>query len=177
MAFPAPCSFSGDYTDSVLQHAAAAAATAGATGPNNNNGYVVPAGTSGEYGGGPPHAHVGQHTLPHPHHLHRGGLHSGSNATLHSALNGGGVNGNMSLTRNRLDLRQDNGLPNLGQSPQQQASVGSMQSLQSGGLLGELTQEGFCLGVGFRRPGNMQMPHISFVHNRRGAPARFNNIS
>lgn len=84
----------------------------------------------------PPHHH--QHTLPHrqhqqhQHHLNHHHQHSGSNATLHSAvtLNGGqqllGPNGNMSLTRNRLDLRQDNGLPNVGQAP-----IGSMQSLQN----------------------------------------------
>lgn len=86
----------------------------------NNNGYVPYLDYTREFS--PP-----SHTLP----LRNGS--SSNNATLNNSLhvtsnlNGQVTGGNLSLTRNRLDLRQDNGLPNV---------QGSLSSLQNG-LLGK----------------------------------------
>lgn len=125
--------YSGDYTsaaaavDSLVHLQQQQQPKSG----QNNNGYVPYVDYTRDYN--PPTHHM-QHTLP----LMRNGQAVGAaiNHDLHipstttattTLLNGGGGNFS-SLTRNRLDLRQDNGLPNLLQ--------GSLSSLQNG-LLGK----------------------------------------
>lgn len=133
-------SFSGDYTDSMppAMHHVVLPKTLNTSG-HNNNGYVpYNNSTAGDYAsiGMRDYAAHPSHTLPNNHNQLR--LHNnttGSNATIHHSttgtLNGQLANGNLSLTRNRLDLRQDNGLPNV-------MLPGSMGSLASGGMMGEL---------------------------------------
>lgn len=98
--------FSGDYTDS---------ATIQLKSGQNNNGYV-PYSYALDYS---PSPHT--HTLP-----NRNG---NSNNNVTSTMNGHIPSGNLSLTRNRPDLRQDNGLPNV---------QGSLNSLPNG-LIGKFS--------------------------------------
>lgn len=115
----------------------------------NNNGYIHGSSPNTDQYNVQQQHH--QHTLPHrlssSLHQQPGGL-GGSNATLHSAVTlVGNANGNMSLTRNRLDLRQDNGLPNVGaNSGTSVAPLGSMQSLQSS-LLGKFYRGWSIFGI------------------------------
>lgn len=125
------CRFSGDYTDSLGQLQSKSGQT--------NNGYV-------------PYVDYARDYSPPPHQTLTLRSNGGSNSILANTTTTSGASpstqtvhntstlhmngqipnsGNFSLTRNRLDLRQDNGLPNVHHHHQ-----GSLNSLQNG-LLGK----------------------------------------
>ena len=78
----------------------------------NNNGYVPYVDYSRDYS--PPPQHLQQYrTLQPSSTCNNTSLSNHISTTTASHLNGQMPNGNLSLTRNRPELRQDNGLPNI----------------------------------------------------------------
>lgn len=120
--------YSGEYNNTIAGHAIHTKSA------QNNNGYIPFANYSLDYS--PPplslHQQQQQQHLSHPHpqqQQYHHTLNLRSNTAHHPTvhMNGQISSGNLTLTRNRNDLRQDNGLPNIQQ--------GSLNSLQNG-LLG-----------------------------------------